>query len=207
MPPTNIVTHDLIFILDRSGSMSSMGDEPMQAVNSFVEEQLEASFELKDKATFTLYTFNTQPELVYDDQPLANVKPYTYYKPSGMTCLYDTIGYAINRKLSKEVTNNVICVILTDGADNSSRTYNSESIKKLMNKVERKNNWNFMFLAANQDAFAAGGAIGVQQTQCASYEATPNGMREGMRCASDSVRAYRTGTVKTCELRGPTSTK
>jgi hypothetical protein len=180
--------------------MTSMGDEPLQAVNSFVAEQLEASIEMKDSATFTLYTFNTSPQLVFDDQPLAEVKPYTEFHPSGLTCLFDTIGHAINHKLSKKSTDNVVCVILTDGEDNSSREFTAASIKNLMSKVEKENNWNFIFLAANQNAFDAGGAIGVNHDRCADFEGTPQGIRKGMRRASDSVRAFRTGKSATCTL-------
>lgn len=186
--------NDIIFILDRSGSMSSMGTEPQDSLNNFIEEQKDLAKKLKDGSRFTLYTFNDKTDVVMREVPLEQAVEYTTFVPSGMTKLYDTIGTAINSKLTKQRSNNVICVILTDGADNSSKTYTAASIKKLMGSAETEHGWKFMFLAANQDAFESGRNIGVSNNRCSGFEATPEGMRGVCRKLSGAVQQYRSAT-------------
>ena len=98
--------------MDKSGSMHSMGDEPLQALNGFIQEQRKA---IKDDATFSLWTFNDKVQLVIDDQPLQLVKEINEYEPEGMTAMNDAIGKAIITKYRKFKSNNVVCLIITDG--------------------------------------------------------------------------------------------
>lgn len=188
--PTN-KTQDIIFILDESGSMDSMGNEPVQAVNSFVAKQKEA---VKDEATFTLWKFNNHVTKVYDDVPLSEVPEFADYKPDSMTALFDAIGMAIDTKKTKGKIDGVVCVILTDGKNNASRKYTATSIKALIKEMETEHNWSFIFLGANQDAFEAGGDIGVRN--CANFDCCGGGLTKTCNVASAAVAAYRTSSQK-----------
>jgi hypothetical protein len=191
---TDKQTNDIIFILDKSGSMTSMGKEPQESLNEFINEQKELAKELNDGSRFTLYTFNQKMDLVVNDVPLVDVEAYKGFFPSGLTSLYDTIGSAINNKLSSKNPRNTVCVILTDGDDNCSQTFTADSIKNLMTNTETEYGWKFIFLAANQDAFSVGATIGVEHGRCSSFAATPEGMRGVCKGASNAIRSYRTST-------------
>lgn len=186
MTLTTQKTQDIIFILDESGSMSSMGEEPVQAVNNFIEEQKNV---VKDNSTFSLYTFNNYVTKVYDDIPLREMKKFTEYDPDSMTALYDAIGEAITTKKSKDKVDGVICVILTDGLNNASTKYTAKTIKSLINEMETKHNWSFIYLGANQDAFAVGSDIGV--TNCCNYVSARGGLSTASKLASQAISGFR----------------
>lgn len=183
---TSQKTQDIICLLDESGSMNSMGPEPVQAINSFIKEQKTS---VMDNATFTLYTFNDKVTKVFDDVPLQEMKEFTSYDPDSMTSLYDAIGEAIETKKKKGKTDGVICVILTDGHDNSSTKFTSTSIKKLISEMEKEHNWTFIYLGANQDAFEVGGSIGV--TNCSQFNCNAGGLESATRNVSHAISAYR----------------
>ena len=180
---------DIIFILDESGSMSSMGNEPIQSTNNFIKDQ-QATLP-SDGSTFTLWKFSDKPTLVIDDQDLTQVAPFKNYTPSGMTALYDTIGQAINTKLAKVRHENVICVILTDGEENSSTKFNRKKIKKMISDAETDYNWKFIYLGANQDAYAVGSSFGIKQKNCAGFLADANGFQNILTLTSSAVKNMR----------------
>jgi hypothetical protein len=191
---TNELTQ-IVCIADRSGSMSSIIDDSIGGYNSFLEEQKK----LKDKATLTLALFDDQYELVYDNVDVQKVEKITkdVWMPRGMTALYDAIGKTIttikanHAKLGKEAPGKVLCVIITDGQENSSKEYKLNDVKKLIKNSE-EDNWNFMYLAANQDAFAVGSSFGVSTNNTINYTATAAGvfyMSAKMSAASMSYRS------------------
>ena len=180
---------DLIYILDESGSMEEMGKEPIQGVNAMIEEQKKT---LNDGATFTLIKFNDRVNYVYDDVPLEDVPVFTEesYRPNNATALFDAIGTAITTKSAKKKNRNVIVVVMTDGQENASRKFRSgEQIKKMVEKVEKELNWKFVYLAANQDAFASGARIGI--SSCAGYDYTLEGYRSVCQRTNAAVSSYR----------------
>lgn len=183
---TNIV-QNIIFLLDESGSMSSMGIEPVQAVNKFIQDQKASLGD--DGATFSLWKFNTVVSKVIDDIPLKDVVEFVDFLPNDMTALYDAIGSAITTKKNKLSYDNVICIILTDGLDNSSVEYNLSNVKLMISEMETKHNWKFVYLGANQDAFAVGSKMGM--AHCANYRCEPGEMLNVTRAVSDSVSSYR----------------
>ena len=183
-------TQDIIVILDESGSMQSMGMEPVQAINAFIKEQQKTLGD--DGSTFSLWKFNTTVTKLIDDQNLHDVKEFTDYVPDSCTALLDAIGHAITTKRKKEKHNNVVVVILTDGHENSSSDYTPEKIRKLTAEMEKDHNWKFIYLGANQDAFATGGGYGVSIARCANFEcATPGDLTQVTRGVSAMVSAYR----------------
>ena len=183
---SNIV-QNIIFLLDESGSMNSMGQEPVQAVNKFIQEQ-KTSLE-DDGATFSLWKFNSTVKKVIDDIPLKDVGEFIDFLPNDMTALYDAIGNAITTKKNKSNYDNVICIILTDGLDNSSVEYNLVNINSMIKEMETQHNWKFVYLGANQDAFEVGSKMCM--AHCANYRCEPGEMLNVTRAVSDSVSSYR----------------
>ena len=118
------------------------------------------------------------------------LKEFVDFSPSDMTALYDAIGQAINTKKKKEKYDNVVCIILTDGLENSSVEYTLENIKSMTKEMESNHNWKFVYLGANQDAFAVGTKMGMDC--CASYACAPGEMINVARNLSDAVSSYRT---------------
>lgn len=188
MTMTQSIPQDIIIILDESGSMETMGKEPKQTINSFIKEQQEA---LDDEATFSLWKFNSKVTKVIDDQKLSEVNEFTNFNPHGLTALLDAIGEAITTKRNKEKNHDVICVILTDGVENSSKKYTSDDIRRLTKEMEEEFNWKFLYLGANQDSFNVGGRYGINSTRCANFTCEPGNIDIITRSASNAISNYR----------------
>jgi len=180
-------SHDIIIILDESGSMGNLGVEPVQAVNVFIKDQQKC---LNDReSTFTLWKFNSIVSNVIDNIPLYAVKEFTDYNPSSMTALNDAIGTAISTKKQKANFKDVICLIVTDGLENCSSQYNSQQIKKMISEMETEHGWKFIYIGANQDSFAVGQTIGVNR--CANFDISPGGLSREIKSMSNAVSAFR----------------
>ena len=185
---------DIIFILDESGSMESMGKEPIDSINNFVKEQRDANSD----ATFTLYKFNNTVRVSFNDTPLSDITEFKDYHPSNMTALYDAIGNAIVVKKNSETNKNVICVILTDGYENSSKTYTCKDIKKMVKEMETEYGWTFIYLGANQDAMYEGSKVGIKC--CETFNPTKCGLLEVTRQVSATISSMRSGGKKNIDL-------
>ena len=149
-------------LLDQSGSMHAMGNEPIQAVNGFVEEQKRGRDpSTYDNVFFSLYTFDNSVKNVYNKVKLSEVQPYNEFEPGGMTALYDAIHQTANDLANQEGKINII--IITDGANNAGQHTLRETRKLIADKT--KEGWNFVYLGANQDSFASGSQLSVNQTQ------------------------------------------
>lgn len=182
--------YDIIALLDSSGSMASMGKEPIQAINCFMDEQKQANLD----GTFSLWTFDTKVNKVIDDESLNDVKHLSEYTPKGMTALHDVIGKAITTKLSKTNKTNVICLIVTDGSENSSVEYTGSRIKEMISEMETKNGWKFIYLGANQDVVVSGGNIGMHRNLCVPFNENMGELIKATRQVSAGVSAYRSGS-------------
>jgi hypothetical protein len=180
----------ILYILDKSGSMSLMGLEPVQAINAFVKDQKDLFAEDGD-TTFTLFQFSDTVTCSIDDVVLHEVTEFKDYVPSGMTALYDAIGKAIRHMKTKPTFKNVVCVILTDGEENASQTDNQLSIKILIEEMEKEHNWTFIYVGANQDSYKNGAKVGVKQ--CANFSTSPGGLLQMTREISDGVCRRRSG--------------
>jgi uncharacterized protein with von Willebrand factor type A (vWA) domain len=187
----NTIEKDIIFLLDESGSMDIMGKEPVQAVNNFINEQKAV---LNSNPNFSLYTFNVKVTNVFNNIPISEVPEFSNYEPSNMTSLYDAIGEAITNKKKTERYTNVICVILTDGLDNASDMYTASDIKKLVKKMEDTYKWTFIYLGANQDAFAVGNTIGIKH--CDNFKCIPGEIISVSKKLSNIVSNYRVSSLE-----------
>jgi uncharacterized protein YegL len=186
---------EIVCILDRSGSMSSIISDAIGGFNTFIKEQKEED----TPATITVALFDDQYELLYDDVDIKEVSELTSkdWSPRGTTALFDAVGKTINTVKArhksldkKDRPDKVLVCIVTDGHENASREYNNESIKSLIEKREKKN-WSFVFLAADQDAITAGGSFGVKGGNAFNYANTSSGnknMFAAMSKMSSNVR-------------------
>ena len=185
----NNETLSILFIMDESGSMSVMGDEPIQGLNDFYKKQNESG-----EFMSTLCTFSTDVRFAHKNMKGKDVPVLTneQYCPNGMTALYDAIGESVKFQLEQN-PKNVLVVIMTDGEENSSQHYSKKDIKNLLKKMEEENGWKIMYLGANQDTFKVANGIGVGNS--AEYEHTPEGCSglfrrlsaEVSRCVSNDV--------------------
>ncbi|MEH6628623.1 MAG: hypothetical protein V7739_19465 [Motiliproteus sp.] len=163
---------EIICVLDRSGSMENIMDEAISAFNGFVDQQKKQV----GKAKLTLAIFDDQYELLYDRIKLKQVPVLTIEdaSPRGMTALYDAIGRTVcNAKPDRQT----ICLIQTDGMENSSQEYSAKKLKALVDDRTKKG-WEFVFIGAGIDAFAAGNSFGLSIEQCVNVTNTSEGMKE-----------------------------
>ena len=185
---TETKSHDIVMIIDESGSMTMMENEVIQAINSFIQEQKSI---LNDNTTFSLWKFNNKITHMVDDILLKNVEKFTDFLPHGMTALMDAIGSAIDIKRSKNNYKDVICVILTDGLENSSQKYNKPNIVSMIQEMENYHNWKFVYLGANQDAFSVGSRYGVNINRCATFDFTPEQLSRTFLDTSNAIVNFR----------------
>lgn len=162
---------DITLVVDRSGSMASIRDDAEGGVNSFIEQQAKQ----KGEALITLVEFDTAYDFVAKGVPAQSMRRYKLV-PRGMTALLDAVGRAINEtglRLAKMNENErpglVIFVVMTDGYENSSREFTNSEIKQMIKHQQEKYNWQFMFLAADQDAFGEAEKMGIQMSGAGAY--------------------------------------
>jgi Mg-chelatase subunit ChlD len=180
----------LWFLLDRSGSMEAVRWAVVEGLASFLQEQHAADPE----ARFTLTQFDDQDpqEVVIDGKVLADVAPLTSegYRPRGSTPLYDAIGMLVER-VDAHVADgghdaDQVVVVLTDGLENASRRFTQRQVFTTITD-RRERGWTFVFLGANQDAYEAGGAMGVAVGNTANWDATDRGARHAMAATSTAA--------------------
>jgi len=152
---------DRVFLLDRSGSMQPFLGDTIGGYNSFVDSQRALG------GTMTLIQFDTRYTITYNNIPIEQVEPLTTqsYCVGGGTALLDTIGDIIHEFKERKP----VVIILTDGEDNSSRVHTKTYVKDLIEQCTN-DGWSFVYLGANQDAFAEAGSIGISPTATMNYD-------------------------------------
>jgi hypothetical protein len=195
--PANEKTH-IICILDRSGSMASIMSDSIGGFNTFLRKQKE----LPDEATITVALFDDKYELLYDNVDIKKAEELTskIWYPRGTTALYDALGKTINtdraklKTLGKEAPAKVLVCIVTDGLENASTEYKGETgrqqIKNLIRECEN-DDWNFIYLAANQNAFAVGTSFGVSAANTFTYTASAAGVGMMSATLNNATVSYR----------------
>lgn len=199
---SNERTH-IICVLDMSGSMSSIMSDSIGGFNAFLKKQKE----LPDEATITVALFDDKYELLYNSIDIKEAKELTSaeWYPRGMTALYDAIGKTINNekanldKLGSEKPAKVLVMVVTDGEENSSHEYSLSDIKKLIKNRENEN-WNFMYLAANQDAFAVGGGFGISRGNTFNYTASADGVMNMTNTMTNASVMYRSVSTSSADF-------
>lgn len=165
---------EIVFILDRSGSMSGLEKDTIGGFNSTIAKQKKEAGE----AFVSTILFDSESEVLHDRVPLADVQPLTEddYCARGCTALLDAIGGAIHHigtvhKYAREedVPEKTIFVITTDGYENASHKYTSERVKQMVERQKDKYGWEFIFLGANIDAIETAKSFGIREDRAANY--------------------------------------
>lgn len=192
---------EIICIVDRSGSMSSITDDAIGGFNEFLKGQKKESGE----ANFTLVLFDNEYLTPYVNTPINEVKELTRstFVPRGTTALYDAVGRSIisakeRIKTLKESDKpeQVIIAILTDGGENASSEFTQDSVKKLIKESQDDSDWGFIFLAANQDATLSASNIGIGGQYTMNFAGTARGVTKAFDAMNQTVYAYRSGVDK-----------
>ena len=202
---------DLIIILDESGSMEVMGDEPIKSVNMYIKNFNDDT--IPDNKTLTFVTFNTVIKTHIKEVLISDMKeiPEDIYKPNGVTSLNDAICYTINDVLKGSKPDKKILVIITDGEENFSCDYNKNDVKNIIKLVEDKHDWKIVFLGANIDSFYEGQNMNInRQRTCQFYQDKPGDLLElcmTTSIASTTFTRARTEGYKDAELTIPNRAK
>lgn len=188
---------EIVVVLDRSGSMSSIQRDMQGGFNTFVKEQQA----LEGTCNLTLVQFDTGGvETVYEGMPIASVPALTFI-PRGGTPLYDAIGKTLAGTQARITDKNtkVVFVIITDGQENSSIEWTSEKIKVEV-EARTKDGWLFQFLGANIDSFSEGSTLGFSALSTMDYGANAKGVNAMYAASSGSVMRFRSSTATGQEL-------
>lgn len=189
---------ELVFILDRSGSMSGLEADTIGGYNSMLEKQKKEAGE----ATVTTVLFDDQYELLHDRIDLRGVWPITdrEYYVRGCTALLDAIGKTIQKIASvqrhaapEQRADKVLFVITTDGMENASREYTYDKIRALVERQKQEYGWEFLFLGANIDAIQTAKHFGIGADRAVNYHADSAGTRLNYEVVSETVSCMRAG--------------
>jgi len=183
---------DIIVILDKSGSMTKMGKEPIESVNSIIEEQ-KKNIE-NDGSKFTLVMFNHENNRVFSNISIFDMEPIPsdYYKPDSFTALNDAVCSTIEQELASDKPNDKVVIIITDGLENCSREFSTTDTKNKITYCQEKHNWKFVFLGANIDAFQEGNNINIDKQLCSQFSQEIKGdLLQMCRQTSCNIADYR----------------
>ena len=187
---------ELVFILDRSGSMSGFEADTIGGFNSTIERQKEQ----EGKVYVSTVLFDNYSEVIHDRVDINEIKPMTRkdYNVRGCTALLDAIGGAIHHignvhKYARpsDVPRHTVFVITTDGMENASRNYSYSDIKSKIKRQTEKYGWEFIFLAANIDAAATADDIGIRRDRAANYRQTSEGVGRSYFAMSEAITQVR----------------
>ena len=186
----------IINIIDKSGSMSSMIDTAINGFNEFLIEQKK----VEGQALVSTILFNSQYQPLYEDLDIQNCQflDKNNYVPSSMTSLYDAIGKTINNEIDKlgnlpfdERPEKTLCVILTDGFENSSKSFTKDQIKKLIGEMREDFKWEFIFLAADESASLTAETLGVSRGNSYAFVNSSSGLKDAYKGVSFASTTYR----------------
>ena len=190
---------EIVFVLDESGSMSSLKSDTIGGFNSLIEKQKSE----EGGAVVSAVLFNTESRVLLDRVPLDKVEELTDrdYCPCGGTALLDAVGGAVKHignihkyARPEDVPEHTLFVITTDGMENSSRHFSAAKVKKLISRQQEKYGWEFVFLGANIDAAETAESIGISResaVDCVADEVGCAVQYETMCMAVSNVRKGR----------------
>ena len=186
---------ELVFILDRSGSMAGLESDTIGGFNSMIKKQQN---ETEGNALVSTVLFDHESIVLHDRIPLAEVKPLTQkdYEVRGTTALLDAVGDAIKhiRNIHKyarqeDRPQKTLFVITTDGMENASYKFNYRQIKELITK-QKEHGWEFIFLGANIDAVEVASHIGIDSRRAVNYHADSKGIAQGFGAIGNFAAAF-----------------
>lgn len=184
---------EVVLLIDKSGSMKGLEEDTVKGYNSMLAKERKLSV----PTNVTTILFSSDHEILADRKPISEVPDMTLdaYKVRGATALYDTIGNAIAKteevKGIDDTGSKVLFVIITDGLENYSQTYDQEKIKKMIDAQEEKG-WEFVFIGANMDAEKEADTIGIKKENAATYENSEKGVQANYQAVSQMVHSLAT---------------
>ncbi|MBQ1482415.1 MAG: VWA domain-containing protein [Erysipelotrichaceae bacterium] len=186
---------ELVFILDRSGSMSGLESDTIGGFNSFIEKQKETEGE----CLVSTVLFNQRSKVIHDRIDLKEIEKMqrSDYLASGTTALIDAMGDAIrhirnvHKYIRKEdVPEKTVFVIITDGLENASHKYSSDEVKTMV-KAQKEKGWDFLFLAANIDAVETAKSYGIEEEFSVDFTNDERGVQKNFDTLAKAVTSYR----------------
>lgn len=187
---------ELVFILDRSGSMQSLTSDTIGGFNSLIEKQRRETGE----CLVSTVLFNNNSAVLHDRKPLSEICEMTtsQYSAHGNTALIDAIGAAIHHignihkyARSEDVPQHTLFVIITDGMENSSHMYTSDKVKQMIERQKTKYGWEFLFIGANIDAVETAQSFGISGDRAVDYLADSEGTETVYNTVSAAVSMVR----------------
>ena len=187
---------ELVFILDRSGSMSGLEDDTIGGFNSMIEKQKKQDGD----CYVSTVLFDDESEVLHDRVKLADISKMTDndYTVRGCTALIDAIGGAIHHignihkyARPEDVPEHTMFIITTDGQENASHRYTSEQVKKMIEHRREKNGWEFLFIGANIDAVETAARYGIDKERAVNYNADSEGTRLNYEVMSETICSFR----------------
>lgn len=187
---------ELVFILDRSGSMSGLESDTIGGYNAMLEKQKKEPGE----AIITTVLFDDRYDILHDRINLKGIAPITdkEYYVRGSTALLDAVGRTISKignaqkhTAEDERAEHVMFVITTDGMENASREYNYEKVREMIEHQKNKYGWEFIFLGANIDAVETAERFGISKDRAANYNADSEGTLLNYEVLSETVSCLR----------------
>lgn len=190
------MTTELVFILDRSGSMGGLEQDTIGGFNSLIEKQRKE----EGQALVSTVLFDNRSEVIHDRVPLEKVPPMTEkeYYVRGCTALLDALGGAIHHignvhkyARPEDRPDHTLFVITTDGMENASRMYTYEKVRSMIERQKTRYHWEFLFLGANIDAVSEAARFGISADQAVRYESDSEGTALNYEVLSDAVSNVR----------------
>ena len=192
---------EIVFILDRSGSMAGLEKDTIGGYNAMLKKQKQ----LVEHATVTTVLFDDEYTLLHDRIDINGIAPMTEkeYEVRGATALLDAIGKSIlkmeqvqNATLVEARAEKVLFVITTDGEENASVEFTYPKIKKLIER-QKERGWEFIFLGANIDAIGEASKLGIESERAVQYHADSEGTQVNFATLSEAIAEFRqTGSIK-----------
>ena len=187
---------ELVFILDRSGSMAGFEADTIGGFNAMIEKQKK----LDGKVYVSTVLFSNNSEVLHDRCDIADIRPMTEddYQVGGSTALLDAIGGAIRHignihkyARPEDIPEHTMFIITTDGMENASHQYSSRKIKEMIRRQEEKYGWEFLFVAANIDAVETAEHIGIRRERAANYKQSSKGTEVMFEAVAHAVTSMR----------------
>lgn len=187
---------EVVFILDRSGSMSGLEADTIGGFNSMIAKQKKEEGE----AYISTVLFDDQTEVLYDRVPIQRVEPMNdnQYYVRGCTALLDALGGAIHHignvhkyAREEERPEKTLFIITTDGMENASHKYSYDKVKKMVERQKKEYGWEFLFLGANIDAIEVAGRFGIAANRAINYKCDSKGTQLNYEVLSRTVSEFR----------------